>query len=1740
MKKMSWLWMAIFVLMTLSNTQLLAQALNGTYTIDPSGSGASNFTTFASAITSLNSNGISGPVIFNVAANAVFPESPLTITATGTEVNTITFRKSGSGANPRINSTGTTGISDAIIRLSGSDYITFEQIDLYDATDRIEFGIHLYSGSVSNGCQRNTFRNMIIDLNTTNTRSAGVYLQSSANQTAGANSYNRFLDMSISDAFKGYNFEGTGYPDIENEIDKETGTSSVQNIGRAVSIPAVGIKFGGQQNLRIENTLIDNVSSVPTDGFTAGILSQGSNTDITIQGCTIQNVTNNGTTLTYGIGLIEGTNSGTVTVTGNVINNISSTATSVYGFYLQYFTTVNFTENVVSEISYTGTSNKMTSGLTIFTGTTAYITNNMFSGISSPNHTASGSTAYCAGIQLEPSSSGMTCYVFNNSIFLNYTALSATNRSAAIVFNANPTMTLKNNILVNTTDVSVNGHVAVALYRNSTANPSRYASESNNNIFYAGTPSFKNLLFYNNTTAVQTMDDYKLFFDPRESVSTSELPPFLSSASPYNLHLNPAIPTYAESRGQRITTPIAIITDIDTDIRALETGYAGTGTAPDVGADEINGIYKDTDPPVITYTQLENTYLTSNREFTATIADYSGVPVTGTLQPRLYYKKNDAAGFVSTQGVLESGNTNSGTWRFTFDYSLIGSVISGDIIRYFVVAQDIVSTPNIITEPTGGVATDVNTVSSHPAPYTFTIRPSISGAKTVGVGGNYTTITAALTALENSVITGAVVLNLIDPLYSTNETFPLTIPVLEGVSDVNTVTLKPASGINAVIRIPASSGETDVFRIAHGDYFILDGSNNGTDSRNLTIDAETGSLSRYGVNILGGIGYINSIMIKNCHIIGSSNTTATTGINCGSSSAPFASEDLLIENNLIEKCANGIIVASNEPYHVNTIIRNNVIGSTLHEDFVTCVGIQVSGVSPGQISGNRVFNIDTNEDWSVCGIKTGNYVDGLLIEKNLVYNIISRKLNYGAAGIELSGSTSVFSISLVNNVIHTIHSTNSSASSLVNNPFGIVVRGGTGIQIMYNSVHLHGKQIDVGTSVSFSASLLIAQADLAGLQIRNNTFYNQKTGRTNSESYSVFCVTPNLLTSDYNNLFVSGPDGILAYYTIPITTIASWRTLTSNDAHSISADPKYFSPSDLRPVTVSPLLGAGTPVGSVLTDFSGVSRSLTAPTIGAYENGIAGGPSISYTLLEATTGHESRTLNGVTVTDPSGIGSGSLSPRIYWRVNNGSWQSSQGTLNGGLYDFTVNTSNLNPQDYVYYFIIAQNAGGVTTAEPGTGLIATDVNTIAQYPDNPNYYLILDDPNYGGGTVACGGYFYANSTDGANNAASKPTYEWIDFSGHTLITSFTSGNDDGYFTIPDLGFNFTFFENTYRTNNVYICTNGFISFGSGSTSSGAYGLPETSEPNNIAAGFFGDLVTSTTTDKGIFWHTDGTRAVITYYKSTRYDVPADMITFQIILYSNGNIKYQYNDALSNVSSAFDDEIVIGIEDENGLKGIGYRIFGSGGPLFSSPLAVQFGKDQNALPVEISLFEGRVHGREVVLTWETASEKNAHTFLIERKLANEELWSAAGEVKASGNSNSPKSYQYEDKKLQPGSYYYRLKMIDSDGSFEYSEQIEVVVGVPEKFALSQNYPNPFNPSTRLDYQLPVDAKVQVLVYSVTGELVETIVNQLQPAGYYTTELKNTSRWSSGVYFIRMVADGVTGQRTFSDIKKVMLLK
>ena len=216
-----------------------------------------------------------------------------------------------------------------------------------------------------------------------------------------------------------------------------------------------------------------------------------------------------------------------------------------------------------------------------------------------------------------------------------------------------------------------------------------------------------------------------------------------------------------------------------------------------------------------------------------------------------------------------------------------------------------------------------------------------------------------------------------------------------------------------------------------------------------------------------------------------------------------------------------------------------------------------------------------------------------------------------------------------------------------------------------------------------------------------------------------------------------------------------------------------------------------------------------------------------------------------------------------------------------------------------------------------------------------------------------------------------------------------------------------------------------------------------------------------------------------------------------------------------------------------------------------------RNDHPLPVELNLFTANVRGRNVTLKWQTVTEVNNYGFEIERSLTlrKESLgqtlskgeglndWVNVGFVQGSGNSNSPKDYSFTDQKLNTGKYNYRLKMIDNDGTFEYSAVAEVEVDLPKEYALSQNYPNPFNPTTKIDYQLPFDSKVTIELYGITGEKVTTLINEDLAAGYYTADV-NASNLSlaSGVYICRMVAQNQSTKnaKTFVQIKKLMLIK
>ena len=194
----------------------------------------------------------------------------------------------------------------------------------------------------------------------------------------------------------------------------------------------------------------------------------------------------------------------------------------------------------------------------------------------------------------------------------------------------------------------------------------------------------------------------------------------------------------------------------------------------------------------------------------------------------------------------------------------------------------------------------------------------------------------------------------------------------------------------------------------------------------------------------------------------------------------------------------------------------------------------------------------------------------------------------------------------------------------------------------------------------------------------------------------------------------------------------------------------------------------------------------------------------------------------------------------------------------------------------------------------------------------------------------------------------------------------------------------------------------------------------------------------------------------------------------------------------------------------------------------------------LPIELTSFSATSSNNNAILKWSTETEVNSSLFEIEKKKIDTEIWQTVASVKASGNSNSPKNYNFIDQKLNSGRYLYRLKMIDNDGSFKYSNAVEAEVGLPKDFTVSQNYPNPFNPTTSIDYQIPFDSKVTLELYGISGEKVGTIINNELSAGYYTAEVNASElNLASGVYLYRMSVTSNAGQN-FMSVKKLMLMK
>ncbi len=225
-------------------------------------------------------------------------------------------------------------------------------------------------------------------------------------------------------------------------------------------------------------------------------------------------------------------------------------------------------------------------------------------------------------------------------------------------------------------------------------------------------------------------------------------------------------------------------------------------------------------------------------------------------------------------------------------------------------------------------------------------------------------------------------------------------------------------------------------------------------------------------------------------------------------------------------------------------------------------------------------------------------------------------------------------------------------------------------------------------------------------------------------------------------------------------------------------------------------------------------------------------------------------------------------------------------------------------------------------------------------------------------------------------------------------------------------------------------------------------------------------------------------------------------------------------------------------------------GTNAPAFTAYIDSFGVGNPNDLPVQLSSFSAVLQSNRLVrLDWSTATETNNYGFDVQKSLGNTENFQTipGSFVPGNGTTIEPHQYFYVDNSTSQGDWYYRLKQMDLDGSFNFTEPIQVSIlsgvedkSLPTAFALEQNYPNPFNPTTEIRYQISEvrgqrseASRVALKVYDMLGREVATLVNEVKQPGTYSIQF-DASQLTSGVYIYKLSSAGQSFTRKMTVMK------
>jgi hypothetical protein len=679
-------------------------------TVPSSGTNFTNFTDAINWVNAISNCGLNNPITFNVATGQTFNEDVPYLTASGTAAKQIIFQKNSPGINPVIRPTGaygayqpTTsnpGTQDYGICLHGADYITFDGIDInsnnVSATIATEYGYLLRNESSTNGAKNNTIKNCTVLLDRTITNTRGI-LQTSTNtigggfgplNSTGNNNNNSYLNLVIGNVNTGIvlyssqnyspdvnNIIGTTSPSIFNQI----GRPGVPNdIGGNLGTASIGINVQMQKDITIFN---NNITNITTSSSSEGIV-----------------VGSNGTGNTFnGIGGINNK------IYNNQISFIKSTGTSTSAIVcgMRIIHDNGSTSGVLGDIGFKVYNNAISNLTASYTGSA--VVTRVLRGIFLP-------------LAAAPKGDPVVTYEFiNNTIVID--GSSAINASSIVfesAFNTGIVYKFRNNLFYNKTSAqsipAVHGIIGIAGATTTFGAP---GSLSDYNAFYNSNTvggAFNSVLTtipdFATWKSTYNIDAHSIYANPSLNSNTILTPSFVSPLA-----------------GAAPTLGAPYLHDV--------LGLLRHTPNSNIGAYEGLG---DIVSPIMTDTNIMGVNSTANRTLTGIlpVVDDGGSIIAntaGTL-PRIYFKKStDANTFgANNSGAngwkwVEATNTSS-PFDFTLNYGLLTSAVNAhDVIQYFFVAQDTVSTPNVTANPSTGFAgTSVGSITQAPtSPKSFVI-----------------------------------------------------------------------------------------------------------------------------------------------------------------------------------------------------------------------------------------------------------------------------------------------------------------------------------------------------------------------------------------------------------------------------------------------------------------------------------------------------------------------------------------------------------------------------------------------------------------------------------------------------------------------------------------------------------------------------------------------------------------------------------------------------------------------------------------------------------------------------------------------------------------------------------------------------------------------------------------------------------------------------------------------------------